>query len=122
MPGVGENPWWHPRADDADWDELPEVIELSPEYSADLPLWGECGAITWQRTKFSPQLLDRLAAWQQDFDANFHWDKGWRSAETRDPLGPPGRGTGCGRARRTRQPRQAHRASMATANQRLGMR
>jgi hypothetical protein len=84
MPGVGENPWWHRRADDADWDELPEVIELSPEYSADLPLWGECGAIAWQRTKFSPQLLDRLAAWQQDFDANFHWDKGWRSAQTRD--------------------------------------
>jgi hypothetical protein len=31
-----------------------------------------------------PQLPDRLAAWQQDFDANFRWDKGWRSAETRD--------------------------------------
>ena len=38
MPGMGENPWWHPREDDTDWDEpLPEVIELSPEYMADLP-------------------------------------------------------------------------------------
>ena len=62
----------------------PRSSNCLPEYSADLPLWGECGAIAWQRTKFSPQLLDRLAAWQQDFDDNFHWDKGWRSAETRD--------------------------------------
>ena len=62
MPGMGENPWWHPREDDTDWDEpLPEVIELSPEYMADLPLWGDNGAIAWQRTKFSPELLDRLA-------------------------------------------------------------
>jgi hypothetical protein len=31
MPGMGENPWWHPRAGDAGWDQLPEAIELSPE-------------------------------------------------------------------------------------------
>jgi hypothetical protein len=31
-----------------------------------------------------PQLLDRLAAWQEEFDDNFHWDAGWRSAEIRD--------------------------------------
>src|SRR5262245_13692468 len=30
------------------------------------------------------QLLDRLAAWQREFDDNFHWDRGWRSAQTRD--------------------------------------
>ena len=35
-------------------------------------------------TKFSPGLLDRLAAWQQEFDDNFRWDSGWRSAEIRD--------------------------------------
>lgn len=61
---MDEKPWWHPSEHDHDWDEpLPEVIELSPEYCADLPLWGECGALSWQRTKFSPGLLDRLAAW-----------------------------------------------------------
>ena len=31
-----------------------------------------------------PQLLDRLATWQQEFDANFRWNRGWRSAEIRD--------------------------------------
>ncbi|HKA98275.1 MAG TPA: hypothetical protein VKD66_18580 [Streptosporangiaceae bacterium] len=30
------------------------------------------------------QLLDRLAAWQREFDDNFHWDRGWRSAQIRD--------------------------------------
>jgi hypothetical protein len=29
-------------------------------------------------------LLDRLAAWQEEFDAYFHWETGWRSAEIRD--------------------------------------
>jgi hypothetical protein len=84
---MGENPWWHPGEDDLDWDEpLPDVIELAPDYSADLPLWGGDGSgmMAWQDTKFSPQLLDRLAAWQREFDANFRWDKGWRSAEMRD--------------------------------------
>ena len=87
MTAIGANPWWHPSKDDLDWDEpLPARIELSPDYSADLPLWGcdGSGMLAWQDTKFSPQLLDRVAAWQQDFDANFRWDKGWRSAETRD--------------------------------------
>jgi len=82
---VGENPWWHPSEDDLAWAEpLPKVIELAPDYNADLPLWGDEGNIAWQDTKFSPRLLDRLATWQQDFDANFHWDSGWRSAEARD--------------------------------------
>jgi hypothetical protein len=82
---MSENPWWHPSEDDLDWDEpLPEEIVLAPEYMADLPLWGECGALAWQRTKFSPELLDRLAAWQREFDDNFHWERGWRSAEIGD--------------------------------------
>ena len=82
---MSENPWWHPSEDDLDWDEpLPSVIELAPDYMADLPLWGDGGNIAWQWTKFSPELLDRLAAWQQYFDDNCHWDSGWRSAEARD--------------------------------------
>jgi hypothetical protein len=84
---MSENPWWHPRDDDLGWDEpLPSVIVLSPDYSAELPLWGEAfGNIDWRFTKFQPDLLDRLAAWQQEFDDNYHpWESGWRSAAIRD--------------------------------------
>lgn len=80
---MSENPWWH-AADDDDWgDPLPPVVTLEPEYGAALPLGGE-GMLAWQRTKFSPQLLDRLAAWQADFESGFHWDTGWRSPEVRN--------------------------------------
>ena len=84
---MSEHPWWHPGEDDlAGWDEpLPAVVELAPDYSAELPLWGAgFGNIAWQFTKFSPELLDRLAAWQQEFDDSFDWQSGWRSTETRD--------------------------------------
>lgn len=80
------NVWWHPSREDLGWDDpLPDVIEMAPEYAVELPLFGEgFGNISWQFTKFSPELLDRLAAWQKEFDDNFHWEGGWRSAEIRD--------------------------------------
>jgi hypothetical protein len=83
---MAQNPWWQPGEDDLGWDDpLPDVIELAPDYGAELPLWGDgFGNIGWEYTKFSPGLLDRLAAWQQEFDAGFHWESGWRSAEIRD--------------------------------------
>ena len=31
-----------------------------------------------------PQLLDRLAAWQEDFENGFDHDSGWRSQQARD--------------------------------------
>jgi len=84
-----DRPWQRPGDDpekDADWYEpLPEEIVLAPDYMAELPLWGEgFGNIDWHFTKFSPELLDRLADWQQEFDDNFHpWGTGWRSASAR---------------------------------------
>jgi hypothetical protein len=52
---------------------------------AELPLWGEgFGNIDWRFTKFPPELLDRLARWQQDFDRNFGHDTGWESAVAQD--------------------------------------
>jgi hypothetical protein len=84
---MGENPWWYLNKDDlVSAEPLPDKIELAPDYSADLPLWGcdGSGMIAWQDTKFSPELLDRLAAWQREFDGSFRWDTGWRSAEARD--------------------------------------
>jgi hypothetical protein len=83
---MGQNPWWQPGEADLGWDEpLPDVITLAPDYGAELPLWRNgFGNIAWQYTKFSPGLLDRLAAWQQEFDACCHWDRGWESDEIRD--------------------------------------
>ena len=72
---MAENPWRHPAEADRGWgwgwdEPLPGSITLSPDYGAELPLWADgFGNVSWQFTKFSPELLDRLAAWQQDFDA-----------------------------------------------------
>jgi hypothetical protein len=38
----------------------------------------------WRFTKFSPDLLDWLAAWQQEFDYHYHWEQGRESDEARD--------------------------------------
>jgi hypothetical protein len=83
---MGRNPWWHPTEADPGWDEpLPSSIVLSPDYGAELPLWADgFGNVSWQFTKFSPDLLDRLAVWQQAFDAGFHWETGWLTTELRD--------------------------------------
>jgi hypothetical protein len=83
---MDQNPWWQPKEADLGWDEpLPDVVTLAPDYGAELPLWGDgFGNIAWQYTKFSRGLLDRLAAWQQEFDAHCHWDRGWDSDEIRD--------------------------------------
>jgi len=84
---MDQYPWRQPGEADRDgWDEpLPAIVELKPDYSAELPLWGQgFGNIAWQYTKFSAQLLDRLAAWQRDFDDGFRWETGWRSARRRD--------------------------------------
>ena len=84
---MSQNPWWHPSDDDLGWDEpLPVIIRLAPDYSGPLTLWGEgFGNIDCRCTRFPPALLDRLAApWQQEFDDNYHYETGWRSAPARD--------------------------------------
>lgn len=68
---MSEGSWWHAGEDD-DWAEpLPPVVILEPDYGAELPLTSEEGMLAWLQTKFSPQLLDRLAAWQEAFEAGF---------------------------------------------------
>jgi hypothetical protein len=50
-----------------------------PDYSADLPLWGR----DWEPLNLPPYLLDRLAQWQDDFDAHFDSFGGWKSNDAR---------------------------------------
>lgn len=53
---------------------------LSVEYSVKIPLWGD-----WPPdTRLPDELRDRLAAWQAEFDEQFHWESGWRSKAARE--------------------------------------
>jgi hypothetical protein len=84
---MNHNPWWHPAdTDNVGWNRpLPAVVRLAPDYGAELPLWGQgFGNIAWQFTRFSPELLDRLAAWQEEFDKHFLWDRGWSSTQEKE--------------------------------------
>lgn len=55
-------------------------LKLRPEYGAQLPLWGS----SWETLGLDVALLDSLADWQDDFDANFNAGVGWKTAEARD--------------------------------------
>ena len=47
-----------------------------------MPLWG---TIDWEEgLSLSPELLDRLATWQLQFDSNFHHEDGWIDTAERD--------------------------------------
>jgi hypothetical protein len=82
---VSERPWWHSGQGDEQDGPSPAVVILEPDYGAELPLTSEeAGMLDWQQTGFSPQLLDRLADWQEAFEAGFHYDTGWRSPQLRD--------------------------------------
>ena len=64
---------------------MPAVVILEPDYGAELPLTSEEeGMLGWRQTGFSPQLLDRLADWQEAFEAGHHYGTGWRSPQLRD--------------------------------------
>jgi len=55
------------------------VLRLSPDYTADLPLWG----MAVEPLLLSASLLEDLRVWQHTFDIQFdaHW--GWISAEAK---------------------------------------
>jgi hypothetical protein len=57
------------------------VVILSPEYSVDVPLWPNSQAVV---ALVPAPLLEKLVAWQADFDSNFGWQDGWHSEEARD--------------------------------------
>ena len=80
---MAKGPWWTPTEGDLAWDRpLPKSVRFNTDYGAELPLWGDgYGNIGWQATKLSPALLDRLAAWQDRFDASYDYEHGWKSDE-----------------------------------------
>jgi hypothetical protein len=53
---------------------------LMVDYSAEMPLWGRVA----KQVELDPALVNRLAAWQREFDNDFQYEKGWRSADARD--------------------------------------
>jgi hypothetical protein len=55
-------------------------VMLSPDYSAELPLWGQ----RWEALRLDPALQSALADWQLHFDEHFHHDRGWTGASARD--------------------------------------
>ena len=49
---------------------MPAVVILEPDCGAELPLTSEeDGMLGWRQTGFSAPLLDRLADWQEAFEA-----------------------------------------------------
>src|SRR5580704_9732464 len=54
-------------------------VKLMPDYKMELPLRGR----PWQSLDLSVELLDRLADWQDELDANFDANNGWKSAQAR---------------------------------------
>jgi hypothetical protein len=87
---MSERPWRNPAESDlTGWDRtLPAVVRLAPDFGAGaprVPLWGNgFGNISWQFTKLSPELLDRLSSWQQIFEESFTREGGWASERGRD--------------------------------------
>ena len=52
-------------------------VKLMPDYSAEMPLWG----MPWKDLNLDPALIDRLRAWQRQFDDHFHYERGWDDAD-----------------------------------------
>jgi hypothetical protein len=73
---VGERPWWRPGQDDEQDGPLPAVVILEPDYGAELPLTSEEEGVLGWADRVLPQLLDRLADWQEAFEAGHHYDTG----------------------------------------------
>ena len=57
-----------------------ERLKLMPEYACEMPLWN----CHWRDLNLSPGLLARLAAWQRQFDMNFHYEDGWMEDSERE--------------------------------------
>ena len=68
-----------PASQPAEKSGEPNEIVVSVDYALDIPLWGD-----WESLGLASDLLERLVAWQREFDQNFHYKKGWSSSSVRE--------------------------------------
>jgi hypothetical protein len=58
------------------------IVKLMSDYSAGWPLWSaDEGLLAADAFSLSASLTADLRAWQDLFEAEFHWDRGWRTPE-----------------------------------------
>jgi hypothetical protein len=55
-------------------------LRVGVDYNAELPIWGR----DWQSLGLDESLLDQLADWQDEFDANYVSERGWKTVTSRD--------------------------------------
>ncbi len=63
-------------------------VKLMPEYGCDVPLWadGNLDIDDCRRLGLSVGLIDRLVAWQSEFDASFEFELAWsKNPAAREP-------------------------------------
>jgi hypothetical protein len=57
-------------------------VKLMSDYSAGWPLWSaDEGLLAPDAFSLSASLAADLRAWQDLFEDEFHWDRGWRTLE-----------------------------------------
>jgi hypothetical protein len=52
-------------------------VKLMNDYGVDWPLWGRDGLAYEGEWLISPELSTRLKAWAANFNAHFHYERGW---------------------------------------------
>lgn len=55
----------------------PRSVRLASDYACGFPLWDGAGRLSTGDLELSPELEQDLVAWQELFDAHFHWGRGW---------------------------------------------
>ena len=55
------------------------TIRLAPDYGVDVPLWPQSDET---ESKFPEELIQRLVVWQDFWESNHSWDRGWVSEES----------------------------------------
>lgn len=57
-------------------------VKVMSEYGIDWPLWSDQdGLLAPDAFSLSSALAADLRAWQDHFEREFHWDRGWRTSE-----------------------------------------